>query len=262
MPIRKHLALAALFASALPALADLQPIQRHCTVLAAERKDGYRLRLELRDPGCSSDNRCGSHENDSNDLDRLAGITLADLGNDGAHLTVTLHGEAGTLTCTGDVHANRFEGEGVFIPDPAFVNRMAQIGFTGYDSEKLLAYTFIGVESDWARTLVDAHVQGVTIDNLLALRIFHIDVPYVRGFTALGYPQPDADKLIGLKVQGVNEQEVREIRGMGYQPSLDELIQIRIFKITPDFIRRMQDRGFHNLTISKLVQIRIFNLAE
>ena len=37
---------------------------------------------------------------------------------------------------------------------------------------------------------------------------------------------------------------------------------MRIFKVTPDFIHRMQDRGFNNLTIAKLVQIRIFNLAD
>jgi len=39
-------------------------------------------------------------------------------------------------------------------------------------------------------------------------------------------------------------------------------VQIRIFKVTPDFIRRMQARGFKNLSIDKLVQIRIFNLAD
>jgi hypothetical protein len=37
---------------------------------------------------------------------------------------------------------------------------------------------------------------------------------------------------------------------------------MRIFKVTPDFIRRMQARGLKDLTIRKLVQIRIFNLAE
>jgi hypothetical protein len=37
---------------------------------------------------------------------------------------------------------------------------------------------------------------------------------------------------------------------------------MRIFKVTPDFIQRMEARGLRNLTISKLVQIRIFNLAD
>ena len=78
----------------------------------------------------------------------------------------------------------------------------------------------------------------------------------------MGYEMPDADKLIALKVQGVNGEEVRQIRALGYKPTLDELIQIRIFKITPEFIQRMQERGLTNLTIAKLVQIRIFKLDE
>jgi hypothetical protein len=98
--------------------------------------------------------------------------------------------------------------------------------------------------------------------NLIALRIFHADADYVHSLNALGYPAPDAGKLITLRVHRVDAEEVKQIRALGYQPTLDELIQMRIFKITPDFIRRMQTRGFNDLTISKLVQIRIFNLAE
>jgi hypothetical protein len=63
-------------------------------------------------------------------------------------------------------------------------------------------------------------------------------------------------------VQGVNAEEVRQIRAMGFKPTLDELIQIRIFHITPEFVKRMQERGLTNLTISKLVQIKIFKLDE
>ena len=79
---------------------------------------------------------------------------------------------------------------------------------------------------------------------------------------ALGYPAPDAEKLVALRVQRVDPDEVKQIRALGYQPTLDELIQMRIFNITPAFIHRMQSRGLENLTISKLVQIRIFNLAD
>ena len=141
-------------------------------------------------------------------------------------------------------------------------NAWQKIGFTGFDSEKLQAYAFLNVESSFAKSLQQAGIKGITIDNLIALRIFNVDPAYAQSITALGYPLPDADQLIGLKVQGVNAAEVREIRALGYQPTVDELIQIRIFHITPDFIHRMQDRGLKNLTIAKLVQIRIFKLDE
>jgi hypothetical protein len=239
--------------------ASLEPLHEFCSISPSEHADKLRLRVYKDD--CSGIRHCGSNfSNDS--VDRLTGVSLADLANDGTHLTASLTAEAGTFTCAGTVRDHELEGDSVFTPDQAFVERMDQMGFTGLESEKLMAYAFIGVDSAWARSMQQTGIKGLTVDNLLALRIFKADPDYIHGITALGYPMPDADQLIGLKVQGVNAEEVREIRALGYQPTLDELVQIRIFKITPDFIRRMQARGFKNLTIAKLVQMRIFNLAD
>jgi len=118
------------------------------------------------------------------------------------------------------------------------------------------------VRVDWVESMQRLGIHGMNSDNLIAMRIFHVDPTFVNGLTALGYAVPDADKLVGLSVQGVNADEVRQIRSLGYQPTLDQLVQIRIFKITPDFIQRMQARGLKDLTIEKLVQIRIFKLAD
>jgi hypothetical protein len=120
----------------------------------------------------------------------------------------------------------------------------------------------VNVESQWAHSLNEIGIQGITTDNLIPLRIFKVDPAYVHSITALGYDLPSADQLIALRVQGVDAAEVREIRSLGYQPTFDELVQIRIFHITPDFIRRMEARGLKDLTIAKLVQIRLFKLAD
>jgi hypothetical protein len=239
--------------------ASLAPLRAHCSIEASEELNKFSLHVDRGD--CSDKRQCGS--NFSNEtLSRFTGISLSDLSRDGANLTATLTAEAGTFTCSGTVHHGELSGASVFTPDMNFVDRMGQMGFTGYDSEKLEAYTFLDVDSAFAKSLQQTGIHGITIDNLIALHIFNITPEYIHSFTALGYEQPDADKLIGLKVQGVNGEEVREIRALGYQPTLDELIQIRIFKITPDFIRRMQGRGLKDLTISKLVQIRIFKLDD
>ncbi len=107
-----------------------------------------------------------------------------------------------------------------------------------------------------------AGVRGMNSGNLIALRIFHADPDYVHTLNALGYPASDAEKLVALRVHRVDPDEVKQVRALGYQPTLDELIQMGIFNITPGFIHYMQARGFENLTIGKLVQIRIFKLAE
>lgn len=261
MHLHRNITFLAVFASAAVAASSqsLAPIRSRCEIYRNDESD--RLSIQIHDSDCTGDRHCGSNfSNDS--MSRFTGITPADLDRDDAQLTATLAGEPGTFTCTGTVHNHELVGNSIFTPNTAFVDRMAQLGFSGFDSEKLQAYTFVDVTTDYARSLVQAHIQGINIDNLIALRIFHIDPSYSQAYVSMGYEQPEADKLIALKVQGVNAEEVKQIRALGFQPTLDELIQIRIFHITPDFIHRMQDRGFKNLTISKLVQIRIFKLAE
>jgi hypothetical protein len=239
--------------------AALETLHSSCAISAGDRSG--MLRLRIGDEGCKDGKFCDNFSNDSL-AGRFSGFTPADLGRDGAQLTATMSAEAGTFTCAGTVHDGVLEGKSTFTPDQAFVDRMRQLGFTGFDSEKLETYTLFDIKSAWVESLQKAKVSGITADNIIALKIFRVDAGYVSALTSMGYETPDADKLVGLKVQGVNAEEVREIRAMGYQPTLDDLIQIRIFHITPDFIRQMQARGIKNLTIAKLVQIKIFKLDE
>jgi hypothetical protein len=239
--------------------ATLEPIHKHCTIGPGDKAGTFSLQMD--DADCGGRKQCGMNRSDE-PFSRFNGFTEADLAHDGASETAKLIAEAGTFVCAGTVRNGELSGDSTFTPDGSFVARMGQMGFTGYDSDKLLAYAFLDIQSGYARSLQEANIKGIDIDNLIALHIFDVTPAYVHDITALGYPQPDADQLISLKCQGVNAEEVRAIRALGYKPSLDELVQIRIFKITPEFIHRMEARGLMDLTIAKLVQIRIFNLAE
>jgi hypothetical protein len=236
-----------------------EPIHRNCSVSPGEKSDTFRLQTDNGD--CHGHRNCGNNMSDLSSS-RFAGITIADFAREGAQLTATLAAEAGTFSCTGTIQNAELNGTSAFASSALFVSRMERMGFTGYDEQKLLAYTLFDVRSEWVQSLQQLGIRGMDSDNLIALRIFHVDPSFVNNLASLGYAVPDADKLVALSVQGVNPDEVRQIRALGYQPTLDQLIQIRIFKITPDFIQRMQARGLKNLTIDKLVQIRIFKLAD
>jgi hypothetical protein len=237
----------------------LRTLTGSCSVAATANEAEVDLRLER--GACDGGEHCGSTQTQE-PLSAFVGFTLADLQREGAHVDAVIRAEAGTLTCSGAVHDGRMSGAFRFVPDPAFVDRMMQMGFRDLDEEKLQAYTLFRIGIAWIQSLQAAGVSGLDSGNLIALRIFRADTDYIHSLNAVGYPTPDAGKLIALRVQRVDPEEVKQVRALGYQPTLDELIQMRIFKITPDFIHRMQARGLNNLTISKLVQIRIFKLAE
>jgi hypothetical protein len=261
--IRPALLLAALFVTSttlLLAQDQMATLHGHCSLAPAT--EAGRVRFELSE-SCAGDGAdCHDHNSDNMLLSNFTGITLADFEHDGAHLDAVLTAEAGKITCSGAVHDLTLQGESTFVPDSGFVARMGQMGFTGFDSQKLEVSTLFHIETAWIRSLQSAGVADIDSGNIIPLRIFKVDAAYVREMGAIGYPHLAAEKLIAFRIHGVNPDEVRQYRALGYQPDADQLIQMRIFKVTPDFIQRMQGRGLGDLTISKLVQIRIFKLAD
>jgi hypothetical protein len=229
-----------------------------CVISSEDQTDRARLKLERGD--CKHDD-CHDQNNDE-PWSVITGFSMEDLRHEGAHAEAVISAEAGKLTCSGTVHDLRLFGDYTFVPDPSFVQRMNEAGFHGLDSEKLMVYTIFQIQMSWIKSLQQAGVTEMDADNVIALRIFRADASYVRELAGLGYAAPEAGKLIAFRVHGVDPAEIKQVRALGLNPSMDELIQMRIFKVTPDFIKRMQAKNLGDLTISKLVQIRIFKLAE
>jgi hypothetical protein len=237
----------------------LNTLKGTCSIAVSTEPDRFDLRLNR---GTCADNKDCHESNMQQPLNAFTGLSIDDMRREGARIDAVLTAEAGRLTCSGSIHDSKLTGDFTFVPNPAFVARMKELGITGIDSDKLEAYTLFHIEASWVKSLQEAGVTGIDAGNLIALKIFKVTPDYVERLSALGYPKLPAHKLIALSVHGVDTADIKQVQAMGYKPTVDELIQMRIFKVTPDFIQRMQAQGFNNLTISKLVQIRIFKLAE
>lgn len=237
----------------------VRTLQGTCRISASTSANQLEIRLER---GSCSESRDCHEQTVSEPATEWSGLSAGDLSQEGSHIDAVMRAEAGTLTCSGTVREQALVGNYVFSPNEAFVARMGSLGFTNLNAEKLQAYTLFHVESSWAEALQKEGIDGMDTNNLLALKIFKVEPAYVQRLKKLGYSTPSAQKLIALRVHKVEPDEITRVRALGYNPTLDEMVQMRIFKVTPEFIERMQARGMNNLTISKLVQIRIFKLAE
>ncbi len=234
-------------------------IKGTCSITASTEGDEFVIRLQRN--ACTEGHGCGE-QMFTQPVSAWSGISPADLRRDGAHVAGVLRAEAGAITCSGNVHNQALVGDYTFEPNQTFIGRMESLGIRGLTSEKLQAYTLFHIDEAWVRSLQKEGIQGIDSNSLVALKIFRVEPDYVDRMRELGYGTPSAQKLIAMKVHHVDPDEVKKIRALGYQPTLDETLQMGIFKVTPEFIERMQARGLKNLTISKLVQIRIFKLDE
>jgi hypothetical protein len=77
-----------------------------------------------------------------------------------------------------------------------------------------------------------------------------------------GYPELRAGKLTEMKAVGVTPEKAREAKALGFQPTEQELIQMSIFKVDRPFVERMRARGLTNLTLDKLIKVKIFKLED
>jgi hypothetical protein len=234
--------------------------------IATGRSDG-KIEFSWQRGDCKPETHC--HEGDSDmSWSRWTGVTAADLQREGASIDARLKSDAGEMRCVGIVHASEMHGTYSFAPNPEFPRRMETLGLiipSQADqkmNDRLQGYTMLDVSIDWIKAMKDAGVQGMTADNIMGLRALGVDPAYVRGMAAAGYPELNAGKLTGMKAVGVSPEKVQQIRAMGYSPTQDELIQMSVFKIDAPFVEKMKARGLKNLTIAKLVQIKVFKLDE
>ena len=55
---------------------------------------------------------------------------------------------------------------------------------------------------------------------------------------------------------------MQEAKSLGFTPTEQELVQMSIFHIDRPFVERMRARGLNDLTLEKLIKIKIFKVDE
>ena len=100
-----------------------------------------------------------------------------------------------------------------------------------------------------------AGFKNLSVDEIIGMKVQGITPEYIKDIRALGF-QPKVDELIGMKVQGITPEYIKGIRELGFQPTVDELIGMKVQGITPDYIREM--RGFYsNVSVDELIGMKV-----
>jgi hypothetical protein len=145
---------------------------------------------------------------------------------------------------------------------PEYARSMAQLGFGKLSADDLIACKIQGVSPE---TIAEFKKQGLevkSIQDAISYRIFEVTPAFVDGMKAAGFKDLDSQKLVALRVQGVTPDYARMIAQKYPGATADDVIKTRIFKIDADFIALAQKHGFNNLSLDKLVQLRISGLLD
>jgi len=232
-----------------------------CMVSASH--DGDSAQVMFRSSDCDDDGHNCSMSNHSDIAwSRWTGVSSETLKQDGAQLNGVMGGEAGELRCSGTVHDGVLSGRYNFTPNPAFVQKMTAMGFDDITPRKQEGFLMLDVTTVWIQQMKDAGVTELTTNKLMGLKALHVDQSYIRGMSQAGYPELRAGKLTEMKAVGVTPEKAREAKALGFQPTEQELIQMSIFKVDRPFVERMRSKGLTDLTLAKLIKVKIFKLDD
>jgi hypothetical protein len=145
---------------------------------------------------------------------------------------------------------------------PEYARSMGELGFGKLSADDLIACKIQGVSPE---TIAEFKKQGLevkSIQDAISFRIFQVTPAFVDGMKAAGFKDLDSQKLVALRVQGVTPEYARTIAQKYPGATADDVIKTRIFKIDAEFIALAQKHGFNNLSLDKLVQLRISGLLD
>lgn len=74
-------------------------------------------------------------------------------------------------------------------------------------------------------------------------------------------PRDRDERLFALAIHDVSTAYIRSMIAEGYRVSLDEYLKMRIFDVTPEYIREMRSLGFKDVTSEDLVASKIHRVT-
>jgi bla regulator protein blaR1 len=114
---------------------------------------------------------------------------------------------------------------------------------------------------DWLGQIDAAGFHGLSVDKLIELKIHGIDGKYIQEIRAAGF-DPDINKLLELKIHGIDGEYIRQMRSTGFQFTADKLLEVRIHGITPQYIQEVRSLGYPDISVDKILEMKIHGVTS
>jgi beta-lactamase regulating signal transducer with metallopeptidase domain len=113
---------------------------------------------------------------------------------------------------------------------------------------------------DWLDQIEAAGLHDVKVDKLIEMKIHGVDGKYIQEIRAAGV-DPSVDKLIELKIHGIDGEYIRQVRATGLQQlTVDKVLETKIHGVTPEFIRDIKAL-YPDITADKILEMKIHGVT-
>ena len=161
-----------------------------------------------------------------------------------------------------DVDLDKYIAMKVQDITPDYAHNMSQLGFGKLSADELIAAKVQGVTPEYIASLKQSGLDVKSVEDAISYRIFSITPEYIAQMKAAGFGDLSSQKLLAMRVQGVTPEYARSIKQQYPGATADDVVKTRIFKIDADFIASAKRHGFTDLSMDKLVKLRISGILD
>ncbi|KAA6455682.1 M56 family metallopeptidase [Acidobacteria bacterium AB60] len=161
-----------------------------------------------------------------------------------------------------DVDLDKYLAMKVQGVTPEYAAAMNKLDFGKLSADDLVACKIQGVDP---AVIAEMKKQGLDVKNVhdaISYKIFSVTPEFIGGMKAAGFGDLSSKQLVSLRVQGVTPEYARSITQQFPGATVDDVIKTKIFGIDANFIASAKSHGFGNLSLDKLVKLRISGLLD
>ena len=170
--------------------------------------------------------------------------------------------DAGALACSGIGSNGRGEGTCRFQRNAAYFDALARHGVRVAGDFQAWQLAHFDVKLTLLEEMRRQNYARPTASDLVAAGIFTIDAEFVRALGDAGFRPQKLDDLVQLRIHQITPDYIRAIRAAAPRLRLTsaDLVQFRIHKVTPEWISGWTKLGY-DLSVHDLANTRIHGVS-
>ena len=161
-----------------------------------------------------------------------------------------------------DVDLDKYIAMKIQDVTPEFAQTMGQAGFGKLSADQLIACKIHGVTPEYIAQLKQQGFEIKGVQDAISFRIFEVTPEFVAGMKSAGFANLTDQQLLSLRVQGVTPEYAQGIAREFPGVTVEDVIKTRIFHIDSAFIESAKKLGFGDLSLDKLVKLRISGILD
>ena len=161
-----------------------------------------------------------------------------------------------------DVDLDKYIAMKIQRVTPEYAAEMSKIGFGKLSADDLVACKIQGVDPEAIQEMKKQGLEVSSVHDAITYRIFQVTPEFVTQMKAAGFTNLNSKDLVSLRVQGVTPEYARSITQQYPGATIQDIVKTKIFNIDAAFIASAKEHGFKDLSLEKLVKLRISGILD